>query len=81
MYFIYDNQPSDTTNGSGVYSGVPSGASSTLSILDVLFDCLTPMRVTGMMRSQLLLSVALSVISQYGGSPSPVYCSTEAVVT
>ena len=82
MRIAIEQLPLDATDGWGVYRGVPSGATSALSILNMLFGCLTPMRVTGcsMVRALLSLSVALSVISQLVAHPQ-VYCSTAAVVT
>ena len=54
-----------------------------LSITIMLFGSLTPVSVTGRVRlgGLVLSDLGLSVITIHGGSPSPVYPSTAALLT
>ena len=55
--------------------------SAGLLICKVLFGSLTPVRMIGRERSGGDMSSVLSVITIHGGSPSPVYPSTAALLT
>ena len=69
----------------GCWLGIPMSSSDSFASLPSVmvvgcYSCSEDDRDTEVRRSDCHQQL-LSVISQYGGSPSPVYCSTAAVVT